>query len=44
MSAHPLRHVPFTADDYLAWEAGQLERHEFMDGKVFALAGAEDSE
>jgi Uma2 family endonuclease len=32
----------FTAADYLAWEAGQLDRHEFLDGEVFAMAGAED--
>ena len=32
----------FTAADYLVWEAGQLERHEFLDGEVFAMAGAED--
>ena len=32
----------FSAADYLAWEAGQLDRHEFFDGAVFAMAGAED--
>ena len=32
----------FTAADYLAWEPAQLERHEFLDGDVFATAGAED--
>jgi Uma2 family endonuclease len=32
----------FTAADYLAWEADQLDRHEFLDGEVFAIAGAED--
>ena len=32
----------FTANDYLAWEAEQVERHEFLDGEVFAMAGAED--
>lgn len=32
----------FTADDYLAWEATQLDRHEYLDGEVFAMAGAED--
>lgn len=31
-----------TADDYLAWEAEQTERHEYIDGEVFAMAGAED--
>ncbi len=35
----------FTADEYLAWEEGQLERHDFIDGEVFVvsdMAGAED--
>ena len=32
----------FTADDYLAWEALQPDRHEFINGEVFAMAGAED--
>ena len=32
----------FTAADYLAWEAEQLDRHEFFDGEVFAMPGAED--
>ncbi|MEO7948473.1 MAG: Uma2 family endonuclease [Polaromonas sp.] len=32
----------FTSADYLLWEADQLERHEFLNGEVFAMAGAED--
>ncbi len=32
----------FTAADYLAWEAAQAERHEYIDGEVFAMADAED--
>ena len=32
----------FSAADYLAWETTQPERHEFLDGEVFAMAGAED--
>ena len=32
----------FTAADYLAWEPAQAERHEYLDGEVFAMAGAED--
>jgi len=32
----------FSAADYLAWEPAQLDRHEFLDGEVFAMAGAED--
>ncbi len=31
-----------TAAEYLAWEAEQTERHDFFDGEVFAMAGAED--
>ena len=31
-----------TAEEFLAWEAGQAERHEFVQGEVFAMAGAED--
>ena len=32
----------FSAADYLVWESAQLDRHEFLDGEVFAMAGAED--
>lgn len=32
----------FSAVDYLAWEPAQAERHEYIDGEVFAMAGAED--
>ena len=36
-------HQPvMTAADYLAWEAVQQDRHEFVGGEVFAMAGAED--
>jgi len=36
-------HQPvMTAADYLAWEAEQTERHEFVGGETFAMAGAED--
>lgn len=28
-----------TADDYLAWEREQPEKHEFFHGEVFAMAG-----
>ncbi|MFT7721722.1 MAG: Uma2 family endonuclease [Roseateles sp.] len=31
-----------SAEDYLAWEAGQQERHEYLDGEVFNMAGAEE--
>jgi Uma2 family endonuclease len=32
-----------TAQEFLAWEATQQERHEFVDGEVFAMTGARDS-
>ena len=32
----------FTASDYLAWESEQLDRHEYLDGEVFVMAGVED--
>ncbi|MEN9891965.1 MAG: hypothetical protein RLY78_2260 [Pseudomonadota bacterium] len=31
-----------TAADYLAWEATQTQRHEFVNGEVWAMAGAEE--
>lgn len=31
-----------TAEDYLAWEEMQVERHEFVDGEVYAMAGADE--
>lgn len=40
--ANPAHQPVFTSSDYLAWEEEQLERHEFVDGEVFAMAGAED--
>ena len=39
---HAAQKPVFTAAEYLVWEAGQTERHEFVDGEVFAMAGAED--
>ena len=40
--AQPQQQNYLTADDYLAWEAQQVERHEYIDGEAFAMAGAED--
>ena len=40
--AHPARRQTMSAQDFLAWEAGQAQRHEFIGGEVFAMAGAED--
>ena len=39
---HAEQKAVFAAADYLTWEASQTERHEFIDGEVFAMAGAED--
>ena len=38
----PVKTPIFSAEDYLAWEPAQLDRHEYVDGDVFAMAGAED--
>ncbi len=38
----PAHEATFSADDYVAWESTQLDRHEYLDGEVFAMAGAED--
>ena len=32
--------LPLTAADFLAWDANQATRHEFVRGEVFAMAGA----
>jgi Uma2 family endonuclease len=31
-----------SGEEFLAWDATQPERHDFVDGEVFAMAGAED--
>lgn len=40
--AHLARRQTMSAQEFLAWEAGQAQRHEFIGGEVFAMAGAED--
>jgi Uma2 family endonuclease len=40
MSAMPQMKPVFDFDAYLAWEAEQPERHEFVEGEVFAMTGA----
>ena len=35
--------IPFSRDDYLAWEAEQQTRNEFVDGEVFAMSGGTDT-
>ncbi len=34
------QHLRMTADDFLAWEETQAEKHEFVAGEVFAMVGA----
>jgi Uma2 family endonuclease len=31
--------TPFTPEAYFAWEAQQLEKHELIDGQVYAMSG-----
>ncbi len=40
--ANPALKPRFSPDEYLAWEAKQVEKHEYVDGEVFAMAGASD--
>ena len=40
--AQTAQKTTFAAEDYLAWEPTQVDRHEYLDGEVFAMAGAED--
>ncbi len=39
---HAQQRLPMTAAEYLDWEETQEQRHEFVAGEVFAMAGAED--
>ncbi len=40
--AQPQQLPHMSEADYLDWEATQEERHEYIDGEVYAMAGAED--
>jgi Uma2 family endonuclease len=40
MIAVPQNYV--SADEYLRWEEQQEEKHEYIDGQVYAMAGASD--
>lgn len=33
----------FGVEEYLAWEAQQIEKHEYLAGEVFAMAEASDA-
>lgn len=39
---YALQKSRLSADEFLAWESTQPERHEFVQGEVFAMAGGED--
>jgi Uma2 family endonuclease len=32
-------HPPFTPEEYFAWEEKQTEKHEYIDGQVYAMSG-----
>jgi len=34
--------IKFSLDDFMRWEAEQSERHEYINGEVFAMTGARD--
>ena len=38
---HAVLKPKMTGDEYLAWEAEQTEKHDFVNGEVYAMAGAE---
>ena len=38
--ALPQPTAPFTAEDYLQWEAAQPDKHEYYHGETFAMGGA----
>lgn len=40
--SQPASRLTFSFDDYLAWEQQQAQRHEFVRGEVFAMAGGTD--
>lgn len=40
MNAHAAEKRIWTPEEYLAWERKAPERHEFLHGEVFAMAGA----
>ena len=38
----PAPNSTFTANEYLAWESAQLDRHEYLDGEVFVMPATDD--
>jgi Uma2 family endonuclease len=41
--SQPAAKPKFSAADYIAWEATQEGRNEYLDGEVFAMSGASDT-
>jgi Uma2 family endonuclease len=41
--AHAAATRRLTAEEFLAWDATQTQRHEFVAGEVFAMAGASEA-
>ena len=39
---YALQSQRMTAPEFLAWDASQTIKHEFVQGEVFAMAGGED--
>ena len=39
----PQHNRTFSLDAYMAWEAEQVDRHEYLNGEVFAMTGAKDA-
>jgi Uma2 family endonuclease len=35
--------LKFSLDDFMLWEAEQSERHEYLNGEIFAMTGARDT-
>jgi len=40
---HAAVQLPMTAEEFLAWDATQTIKHEFVRGEVFAMAGAHEA-
>jgi Uma2 family endonuclease len=40
---HAAVQLPMTAEEFLAWDATQTIKHEFVHGEIFAMAGAHEA-
>ena len=43
MSTYPQPFTSFTHDEYLTFERAALDRHEYLDGLIYAMAGASEA-